>query len=472
MMSRSESPRRQNLLGATMLALACLAGLALAGIEAGDRARREAMRAFEAMDAAHEIETSVHRRELLRRQEPILAAEREGIEASLSEQAGLLRSALARLGEADPGGDTRALRAAVERYLASADGAEAMTTGAQVVDLARFRRERQESQLGAGAREAPDTLAWNVAIAVTTFVAAMLLLAWRRRMLTREEAKPVPTPIIEPIPQDPPPVPAPVMAEAILDPASTEDARRVSAVLDAARRVSEAACALSARPALPADPPTIDFAPVIAQAAGLIEIGDAPLRAIDGALKALRADILAHDAAADRPDRFARDKERIAEAIKQIRDVARRSRMVALNATIEAARAGESGRGFAVVASEIKSLSGEASEATDDIAQALAAMDQSNDALAGAFARKDEALSELTRLEGDVAEFAARLQTGHRDLAHLLREASRSIKARVTAPAVPEDGDSDRARSSLAAAIERLEAEAAQLRRLSEPGSG
>lgn len=45
--------------------------------------------------------------------------------------------------------------------------------------------------------------------------------------------------------------------------------------------------------------------------------------------------------------------------------------LLALNATIESARAGEAGRGFAVVASEVKSLAGQAKQATDRIGQEI-----------------------------------------------------------------------------------------------------
>ena len=116
---------------------------------------------------------------------------------------------------------------------------------------------------------------------------------------------------------------------------------------------------------------------------------------------------------------------RIGAVISLIQEIAEQTNLLALNATIEAARAGDAGKGFAVVASEVKSLatqtakatddirkqieqmqsaSGEAVEAIDTIARAVAGLDEMNAAVAAAV---DEQAATTSTIAGNSQDAAA-----------------------------------------------------------------
>ena len=82
---------------------------------------------------------------------------------------------------------------------------------------------------------------------------------------------------------------------------------------------------------------------------------------------------------------------------KLINSIAEQTNLLALNATIEAARAGEAGKGFAVVAGEVKELARRTSEATDQIATMIEAI-QSDSAGAATI------IQEIVNLIGQIEE--------------------------------------------------------------------
>ncbi len=103
---------------------------------------------------------------------------------------------------------------------------------------------------------------------------------------------------------------------------------------------------------------------------------------------------------------------------QSIHEIAAHTNLLALNATIEAARVGDAGRGFAVVAGEVKSLAGEASDATEEI-RSLAGTVQDGASVA------HHALAEIAAM---VAELASAAETIRAEVGQQ-RTTARAIEA-------------------------------------------
>lgn len=149
--------------------------------------------------------------------------------------------------------------------------------------------------------------------------------------------------------------------------------------------------------------------------------------------------------------------------IDLIRGVANQTNLLALNATIEAARAGAAGRGFAVVAGEVKTLAGQAEDATQQVTQLVSTIGERAE-------RADQALAAVGAAMGGLlanAESVEREIGSQRTTAQMIEQTAEDSASGVAAMARRCGAVAEAAREASQLSSE-VEAAAVQLTTIAE----
>ncbi len=139
--------------------------------------------------------------------------------------------------------------------------------------------------------------------------------------------------------------------------------------------------------------------------------------------------------------------QRIGDVVDLINDIASQTNLLALNATIEAARAGDAGKGFAVVASEVKNLANQTSQATDDIAAQVAAIQEATRRAVSEIAEIGRSIGEINEASNGIASAVEQQSAATREISSNVQSASQGV-ADVSSNLVKVQGAADGTKTS------------------------
>jgi methyl-accepting chemotaxis protein len=158
----------------------------------------------------------------------------------------------------------------------------------------------------------------------------------------------------------------------------------------------------------------------------------------------------------------------IGNVVRVITSIAEQTNLLALNATIEAARAGEAGKGFAVVAGEVKDLAQATSQATEDIARRIEAIQVDTEAAVVAIGEISAIITQISDSHTSIASAVEQQTATTSEMSRSVSEAASGaleIAGNITAVASSAD-DTTAAASSTSRAAEELAAMAAEMEQL------
>jgi methyl-accepting chemotaxis protein len=133
--------------------------------------------------------------------------------------------------------------------------------------------------------------------------------------------------------------------------------------------------------------------------AGLVERLVTAIKAVEQASEGLKQSM----------GELGRQTEDIGAIMQVIEDIADQTNLLALNAAIEAARAGDAGRGFAVVADEVRKLAEKTMNATKEVGEAIARIQDGARRNVTATEQSARSIEESTQLAGDSGQALERI---------------------------------------------------------------